>query len=165
MPDLYDAVGHGMWAYSHAALLVTTLSAGRFAPEPGTLVVATHRRETDVPILCPPLYFGMGGRRNRTDRLHFAARDDMFPPGLLRRLPGLGPRAAGSPAAYPIGVGRWAPARQRLSDPAARAWRASARSSPRGRTIRSTSLCPRRRPGSPPRACRPCRAAGAGTRR
>ena len=108
MPDLYDAVGHGMWAYSHAAFRVTTLSAGKFAPEPGTLVVATHRRETDVPILGPPLYFGMGGRRNRTDRLHFAARDDMFLPGFFAGFPpDLAPRARR--LLYPIGVGRWLP--------------------------------------------------------
>ena len=108
MPDLYDAVGHGMWAYSRAAFRVTTLSAGRFAPEPGTLVVATHRRETDVPILGPPLYFGMGGRRNRTDRLHFAARDDMFLPGFFAGFPpDLAPRARR--LLYPIGVARWLP--------------------------------------------------------
>ncbi len=108
MPDLYDAVGHGMWAYSRAAFRVTTLSAGRFAPEPGTLIVATHRRETDVPILCPPLYFGMGGRRNHTDRLHFAARDDMFLPGFFAGFPpDLAPLARR--LLYPIGVGRWLP--------------------------------------------------------
>ena len=108
MPDLYDAVGYGMRAYSRAAFRITTLSAGTFAPEPGTLVVATHRRETDVPILCPPLYFGMGGRRNRTDRLHFAARDDMFLPGFFAGFPpDLAPRARR--LLYPIGVGRWLP--------------------------------------------------------
>ena len=108
MPDLYDAVGHGMWAYSHAAFRVTTLSAGRFAPEPGTLVVATHRRETDVPILGPPLYFGMGGRRNRSNRLHFAARDDMFLPGFFAGFPpDLAPRMRR--LLYPVGVGRWLP--------------------------------------------------------
>ena len=108
MPDLYDAVGHGMWAYSRAAFRVATLGHGPFAPEPGTLLVVTHRRETDVPLVCPPLYFGMGGRRNRTDRLHFAARDDMFLPGFF----------AGFPPAlalrvrrllYPVAVGRLLP--------------------------------------------------------
>ena len=108
MPDLYDAVGHGMWAYSRTAFRVTTLSAGRFAPEPGTLVVATHRRETDVPILCPPLYFGMGGRRNRSNRLHFAARDDMFLPGFFAGFPpDMAPRMRR--LLYPVGVGRWLP--------------------------------------------------------
>ena len=146
MPDLYDAVGHGMWAYSHAAFRVTTLSAGRFAPEPGTLVVATHRRETDVPILCPPLYFGMGGRRNRTDRLHFAARDDMFLPGFFAGFPpDLAPRARW--LLYPIGVGRWLPLVNVFPIRSARVARLG-EVSPRGRTIRSTSSCPRRRPTS-----------------
>jgi Acyltransferase len=108
VPDLYDAVGHGMWAYSRAAFRVTTLSDGPFAPEPGTLVVATHRRETDVPILCPPLYFGMGGRRNTTDRLHFAARDDMFLPGFFAGFPPDLPARARR-LLYPVGVGRWLP--------------------------------------------------------
>jgi Acyltransferase len=108
VPDLYDAVGHGMWAYSRAAFRVTTLSEGPFAPEPGTLVVTTHRRETDVPILCPPLYFGMGGRRNRTDRLHFAARDDMFLPGFFAGFPPELP-ARVRRLLYPVGVGRWLP--------------------------------------------------------
>ena len=116
MPDLYDAVGHGMWAYSRTAFRVTTLSAGRFAPEPGTLVVATHRRETDVPILGPPLYFGMGGRRNRSNRLHFAARDDMFLPGFFAGFP---PRPGAAHAAAPVPGRRrsLASPRQRLSDP------------------------------------------------
>jgi hypothetical protein len=108
VPDLYDAVGHGMWAYSRAAFRVTTLSDGPFAPEPGTLVVVTHRRETDVPILCPPLYFGMGGRRNRTDRMHFAARDDMFLPGFFAGFPPDLPALARR-LLYPVGVGRWLP--------------------------------------------------------
>jgi acyltransferase-like protein len=108
VPDLYDAVGHGMWAYSRAAFRVTTLSNGPFAPEPGTLVVVTHRRETDVPLLGPPLYFGMGGRRNRTDRLHFAARDDMFLPGFFAGFPPDMP-ARGRRLLYPVGVGRWLP--------------------------------------------------------
>jgi hypothetical protein len=108
VPDLYDAVGHGMWAYSRAAFRVRLLSDGRFAPEPGTLVVATHRRETDVPILCPPLYFGMGGTRNRTDRLHFAARDDMFLPGFFAGFPPDLPQRARR-LLYPVGVGRWLP--------------------------------------------------------
>jgi hypothetical protein len=108
VPDLYDAVGHGMWAYSRAAFRVTTLGDVTFAPEPGTLVVVTHRRETDVPILCPPLYFGMGGRRNRTDRMHFAARDDMFLPGFFAGFPPDLPLRARR-LLYPVAVGRWLP--------------------------------------------------------
>jgi hypothetical protein len=108
VPDLYDAVGHGMWAYSNAAFRVTTLDRERFAPEPGTLVAVTHRRETDVPVICPPLYFAMGGRRNTTGRMHFAARDDMFLPGFFAGFPpDLPPRARR--ALYRIGVAPWLP--------------------------------------------------------
>ena len=53
MPDLYDAVAHGMRAYSAAAFRVDVLGPRRFPLEPGTLVVITHRRETDVPIVAP----------------------------------------------------------------------------------------------------------------
>lgn len=108
MPDLYDAVGHGMWAYAKAAFRVTILDPERFAPEPGTLVAVTHRRETDVPVICPWLYFAMGGRRNTRGRMHFAARDDMFLPGFFAGFPPELPLRARR-LLYGIGVGRWLP--------------------------------------------------------
>ena len=108
MPDLYDAVGHGMWAYSNAAFRVAALDREGFAPEPGTLIAVTHRRETDVPVICPPLYFAMGGRRNTTGRMYFAARDDMFLPGFFAGFPpDLQPRARR--LLYRVGVSRWLP--------------------------------------------------------
>ena len=108
MPDLYDAVGHGMWAYSNAAFRVAALDREGFAPEPGTLIAVTHRRETDVPVICPPLYFAMGGRRNTTGRMYFAARDDMFLPGFFAGFPpDLQPRARR--LLYRVGVARWLP--------------------------------------------------------
>ena len=123
MFDLYDAVGHGMWAYSHAAFRVDVLDPERFEPAAGTLVAVTHRRETDVPVICPPLYFAMGGTRRKTGRLHFAARDDMFLPGSspgsrpssrcgLRRLLYKVGVAAGSP---PSTSSRFAAPRSRAS--------------------------------------------------
>ena len=48
----------GMWAYSHAAFRIIV---HRPAPLPARTADAdrfTHRRETDVPVICPPLYFG-----------------------------------------------------------------------------------------------------------
>ena len=87
MADLYDAVGHGMWVYSNAAFRVDVLGSGKPDPGPGTLVAVTHRKETDVPVIGPPLYFAMGGRRNTTGRMHFAARDDMFVPGFFAGFP------------------------------------------------------------------------------
>ena len=108
MPDLYDAVGHGMWVYSNAAFRVDVLDPERFAPEPGALIAVTHRRETDVPVICPPLYFAMGGRQNRTRRMHFAARDDMFLPGFFAGFPPELPLRARR-FLYKIGVARWLP--------------------------------------------------------
>jgi 1-acyl-sn-glycerol-3-phosphate acyltransferase len=108
VPDLYDAVGYGMWAYSNAAFRVDVLGPRPFPLEPGTLLVATHRRETDVPIICPPLFLATGGHRNRTNRLHFAARDDMFLPGFFAGFPpALRPRVRR--ALYPLAVARWLP--------------------------------------------------------
>jgi hypothetical protein len=108
VPDLYDAVGHGMWVYSRAAFRLSLFDPEGFAPEPGTMVVITHRRETDVPVICPPFYFGMGGRHNTTGRMHFAARDDMFLPGFFAGFPpDLPPRARR--LLYRVGVGRWLP--------------------------------------------------------
>lgn len=98
MPLLYDAVGFGMWAYSRSAFRVRTLGRQRLDLEPGTLLVCTHRRESDVPLVCPSIYFGPDGLiTDRSRRMSFAAREDMFsqgffagfPPGLplwLRRL-------------------------------------------------------------------------------
>ena len=108
MPDLYDAVGYGMRAYANAAFRVTVLDRERFAPEPGTLVAVTHRRETDVPVICPWLYLAMGGRRNTTGRMHFAARDDMFLPGFFAGFPPELPLRARR-LLYGVGVGRWLP--------------------------------------------------------
>lgn len=108
MPDLYDAVGHGMWAYSTAAFRLTVLDPERLAPEPGTLVAITHRRETDVPVVCPHLYFAMGGRRNTTSRMHFAARDDMFLPGFFAGFPPDLPLRARR-LLYGVDVARWLP--------------------------------------------------------
>jgi Acyltransferase len=106
--DLYDAVGHGMWAYSQAAFRVELHAPGGFAIEPGTLVVVTHRRESDVPLICPPIYFATGGWRNRTNRMHFAARDDMFLPGFFAGFPPDLPVWVRK-ALYRVGVSRWLP--------------------------------------------------------
>jgi hypothetical protein len=97
-----------MWAYSNAAFRVVPVGPRRFHLGPRTLIVSTHRRETDVPVICPLLYFGAGLWRNRSDRMAFAARDDMFLPGFF----------AGFPDDFPVrrrrilfglGVGRFLP--------------------------------------------------------
>ena len=108
MSLLYDAVAAGMWAYGRSAFRVSTLGPRRVRLTPGTLLLVTHRAETDVPLVGPPLYAraGLWRRRSRRDRLTFAARDDMFLVGFLagfppRLPPGLRARL------FPLGVGRW----------------------------------------------------------
>ena len=76
-----------MWAYSNAVLRVVVIGPRRFRLERGTLIVATHRRETDVPLICPPLYFGGRLWRYTDERMAFAARDDMFVPGFFAGFP------------------------------------------------------------------------------
>jgi 1-acyl-sn-glycerol-3-phosphate acyltransferase len=107
VPDLYDAVAYGMWAYSNAAFRVEILGRQRLELAPGTVILVTHRRETDVPVICPPLY-RQGGMRRDVLRMSFAARDDMFLPGFFAGFPpDLSPRARR--LLYRIGVSRWLP--------------------------------------------------------
>jgi 1-acyl-sn-glycerol-3-phosphate acyltransferase len=94
-----------MWAYSRAAFRITVLGPERLRLAPGTLLLVTHRRETDVPVLCPPLY-----RRGelRRQRVAFAARDDLFLPGFFAGFPpGLPVRVRR--ALFPVAIGRWLP--------------------------------------------------------
>jgi 1-acyl-sn-glycerol-3-phosphate acyltransferase len=83
---LYDAVAGGMWLYSRSAFRVETV--GELSPEPGLLVVSTHRAESDVPLICPSVY-GSGRylRDRHAARLAFAARDDMFDRGFFAGFP------------------------------------------------------------------------------
>jgi hypothetical protein len=105
---LYDAVGVGMWAYSNAAFRVVVLGPRPFRLEPRTLIVSTHRRETDVPVIGPVLYFGGRLWRHRDERMSFAARDDMFLPGFFAGFPpDLSPRVRR--LLFPIGVRRFLP--------------------------------------------------------
>lgn len=105
---LYDAVAYGMWAYSNAAFRVEAFVAPGCRLEPGTLIVSTHRKETDAPALCPPLYFAGRMRGDRRVRMHFAARDDMFLPGFFAGFPeGLSPTLRR--LLYRVGVARWLP--------------------------------------------------------
>jgi 1-acyl-sn-glycerol-3-phosphate acyltransferase len=84
---LYDAIAAGMRLYSRASFRVVTLGAERLRMEQGLLVVATHRSDADVPLICSELYFGPDRMylRHRL-RLEFAARDDLFEQGVLAGL-------------------------------------------------------------------------------
>jgi 1-acyl-sn-glycerol-3-phosphate acyltransferase len=107
---LYDAVAAGMWGYGHAAFRLAVLGHKRLPLEPGTLIVSTHRRETDVPLVAPAIYgrARLWRRRRPVERMAFAARDDMFLPGFFAGFaPGLSPRVRR--ALFPVGVGRWLP--------------------------------------------------------
>lgn len=108
MGPLYDCVAFGMWAYTNAAFRVRTLGPKRFRLQPGTLIVSTHRRETDAPLICPPLYFRAELWRNRPERMSFSARDDMFLPGFFAGFPpNLSPRMRR--LLFPINAGRMLP--------------------------------------------------------
>ena len=102
----YDAIAAGMWLYSHAAFRVTTFGGTRLELAPGTLLLATHRRETDVPVLSPPLYrrAGVWRRRGRLERVSFAARPDLLLPGFLAGFPPSLPPLARR-LLYPIDAG------------------------------------------------------------
>jgi 1-acyl-sn-glycerol-3-phosphate acyltransferase len=105
---LYDAVAFGMWAQTRASFRVHVFGPRHFRLHPGTLIVATHRRETDVPIIGPLLYFRARLWRHRSEGMHFAARDDMFLPGFFAGFPpSLRPRMRR--LLYPFGVGRFLP--------------------------------------------------------
>jgi hypothetical protein len=105
---LYDAVGLGMWTYSNASFRVVPIGPRRFHLEPSTLIVVTHRRETDVPVIAPLLYFGARFWRDREHRMAFAARDDMFFPGFFAGFPEELPRRARR-ALFHLDVGRFLP--------------------------------------------------------
>ena len=102
---LYHGVAAGMWAYSRASHRVTVLGRERLGMPPGTVILVTHRRETDVPVVCPPLYRRAPLWRRPTS---FAARDDMFLPGFFAGFPpDLSPRARR--ALFRVDVGRFLP--------------------------------------------------------
>ena len=123
VPDLYDAVGHGMWAYSNAAVRVSVLDRERFAPRARD----AHRRHAPARdrragASARRSTSRMGGRRNTTDRLHFAARDDMFLPGFFAGFPPDLPLRARR-LLYRVGVAAGCRA-STSSRSGARAWRA-----------------------------------------
>ena len=108
MGPLYDAVGIGMRAYSRAAFRVRYVGPKSFRLRPGTLIAATHRKETDVPVIAPELYFRAAVWKHRSEGMHFAARDDMFLRGFFAGFPPeMGPRARR--LLFPVAVGRFLP--------------------------------------------------------
>jgi hypothetical protein len=79
-----------------------------FRLKPGTLIVVTHRKETDVPLIAPELYFRASLWKHRSERMHFAARDDMFLRGFFAGFPPeMSPRTRR--LLFPLSVGRFLP--------------------------------------------------------
>ena len=97
-----------MRAYSRSAFRVRYIGPKSFRLRPGTLIAATHRMETDVPVIAPELYFRASLWKHRSERMHFAARDDMFLRGFFAGFPPeLSPRARR--LLFPLAVGRFLP--------------------------------------------------------
>jgi hypothetical protein len=90
--SLYDAVAVGMYAYSRSAFRVRVVAPSDERIEEGTLYVAAHRAETDVPVICGSYYFAARVWRQASPRLQFAARDDLFEPGFFAGFPPGQPR-------------------------------------------------------------------------
>lgn len=108
MGPLYDAVGMGMRAFSRSAFRVRYVGPESFRLRPGTLIAATHRKETDVPLIAPELYFRASLWKHRSERMHFAARDDMFLRGFFAGFPPeMSPRTRR--LLFPLSVGRFLP--------------------------------------------------------
>jgi hypothetical protein len=105
---LWHAVGLGMQPYARLAFRIESHGTDGFRFDPGLLIAVTHRAETDPPILIAELYRSARVWLRRGQRLHFAARDDMFERGFFAgfppRLPGPARRAL-----YPLEIGRYLP--------------------------------------------------------
>ncbi len=91
---LYDAVALGMYTYSRGAFRVRVVAPEDERIEEGTLYLAAHRAETDVPVICGSYYFAAQVWRQAAPRLHFAARDDLFEAGFFAGFPPRQPRLA-----------------------------------------------------------------------
>ena len=95
-----------MWAVTRARFGVQVLGGPIPSVARGQLWVATHRAETDVPLI-GGLLMVRGGmwRRGTASRVHFAARDDLYEPGVMSaglHLPGPLARIA-----WPLTPGPW----------------------------------------------------------
>jgi hypothetical protein len=76
-----------MSAYTRAAFRSRTLFPPGFVLRRGSMLVAAHRAETDVPVICASVFFHAGLWRRSSPRLHFAARDDLFERGFFAGFP------------------------------------------------------------------------------
>ena len=101
---LYALVGAGMWAFSSVRFDLEVVGAFPSVQD-GQLWASSHRAETDVPVLGGLMFVRGGMWRPGAARAHFAARDDLFEPGVVAaglRLPGPLSRLV-----WPLTPGRW----------------------------------------------------------
>jgi 1-acyl-sn-glycerol-3-phosphate acyltransferase len=105
---LWHAVGLGTTPYARLAFRIETHDPEGFRMEPGSLIVVTHRTENDVPVVIEEVYGRSRAWADRSQRLHFAARDDLFERGFFagfpQRLPGWARRLV-----YPVAIERYLP--------------------------------------------------------
>jgi 1-acyl-sn-glycerol-3-phosphate acyltransferase len=104
------------WLYGLTGITMWMFVRGRFRVEivgrlprvgPGQVWIATHRAETDVPLLAGLLYVQAGMWRGARSRVYFAARDDLYRPGVVAagiRLP-----APLARLVWPLSPGPWLP--------------------------------------------------------
>ena len=97
-----------MWAYANAVFNVSVVGRSGPHPEPGSLYIAPHRAETDVPIICGSFFMSSRSWSRAWPHLHFAARDDLFEPGFFAGfVSGVSPQARRR--LYPLSVGGYMP--------------------------------------------------------
>jgi 1-acyl-sn-glycerol-3-phosphate acyltransferase len=94
-----------MRAYAGTRFDVRTFGTERVRLDPGTIAVATHRSDHDVPLICGTIYFATAMWRRRDVRLAFAVRDDLFEPGFFGGYP-YGLPLAIRRLLWPLTVGR-----------------------------------------------------------
>jgi len=102
---LYALVGSGMWVFTTSRFRVEVVGNPLPRVGEGQLWISTHRAETDVPLLAGVLFVQGGMWRGARSRMHFAARDDLFRPGVVAagiRLPGPLARFV-----WPLSPGAW----------------------------------------------------------
>lgn len=104
---LYAVVGSGMWAFTRSRFRVEVVGGPLPRVAAGQLWIATHRAETDVPLLAGLLFVHAGMWRGAASRMYFAARDDLFRPGVVAAgVPLPGPLAR---LVWPLSPGPWLP--------------------------------------------------------
>ena len=104
---LYAAVGLGMWGFTRSRFPVEVVGGPLPRVGAGQVWIATHRAETDVPLLAGLLFVHAGMWRGAASRVGFAARDDLYRPGVVAAgLPLPGPLAR---LVWPLSPGPWLP--------------------------------------------------------